>query len=595
MKKTKRIKNKINTEWNLKLLYSGYNDAKIEKDIENTEKMINDFASKYDISDKNYLKDENALYEILSDYERLSEITENNAITYFSLSQDLNANDRIASSKLALLSNRMAKLGNKLTFFEISIGKIEKDLQDKFLKSDKLKHFRVFLKRIFDDAKYSLSIPEEKIMSLKSQPAYEMWVSGNEKILNMKTIKFKGEVMPISKAMSTMRYLSKSADREKLSTEINKVLKEVASFSEAEINAVITNKKINDELRGYKTPYENRIVSCENDSKVVDDLVNIVTQGFRISHKFYKLKAKLLNKKRLSYEDRSVSIGKIKSSFSFNDSISLFKKTLDNVDNKFTEILNSYLENGQIDVYPKIGKTGGAYCAGSYKTPTFVLLNHVDGLNSFSTLAHEMGHAFHTELSKSQGILYHGYSTSLAETASTLFEALAFESVFEKLSPKEQIIVLHDRISDDISTVFRQIACFNFELELHNTIREKGFLSKEEIANIHNKNMKAYLGPNFDLKEDDGYFFVVWSHIRNFFYVYTYAYGQLVSKALFAKYKEDKNFWKSIDRFLSSGGKASPEEILKEIGLDVYNGEVWKKGLAQIESDIDRLEKLTKI
>ena len=557
--------------------------------------MINDFASKYDISDKNYLKDENALYEILSDYERLSEITENNAITYFSLSQDLNANDRIASSKLALLSNRMAKLGNKLTFFEISIGKIEKDLQDKFLKSDKLKHFRVFLKRIFDDAKYSLSIPEEKIMSLKSQPAYEMWVSGNEKILNMKTIKFKGEVMPISKAMSTMRYLSKSADREKLSTEINKVLKEVASFSEAEINAVITNKKINDELRGYKTPYENRIVSCENDSKVVDDLVNIVTQGFRISHKFYKLKAKLLNKKRLSYEDRSVSIGKIKSSFSFNDSISLFKKTLDNVDNKFTEILNSYLENGQIDVYPKIGKTGGAYCAGSYKTPTFVLLNHVDGLNSFSTLAHEMGHAFHTELSKSQGILYHGYSTSLAETASTLFEALAFESVFEKLSPKEQIIVLHDRISDDISTVFRQIACFNFELELHNTIREKGFLSKEEIANIHNKNMKAYLGPNFDLKEDDGYFFVVWSHIRNFFYVYTYAYGQLVSKALFAKYKEDKNFWKSIDRFLSSGGKASPEEILKEIGLDVYNGEVWKKGLAQIESDIDRLEKLTKI
>jgi oligoendopeptidase F len=241
MKKTKRIKNKINTEWNLKLLYSGYNDAKIEKDIENTEKMINDFASKYDISDKNYLKDENALYEILSDYERLSEVTENNAITYFSLSQDLNANDRIASSKLALLSNRMAKLGNKLTFFEISIGKIEKDLQDKFLKSDKLKHFRVFLKRIFDDAKYSLSIPEEKIMSLKSQPAYEMWVSGNEKILNMKTIKFKGEIMPISKAMSTMRYISKSADREKLSTEINKVLKEVASFSEAEINAVITN------------------------------------------------------------------------------------------------------------------------------------------------------------------------------------------------------------------------------------------------------------------------------------------------------------------------------------------------------------------
>ncbi len=595
MKKLKKINNRINTEWNLKLLYKNHNDIKIEKDIENTEKMINDFVIKYDTENKNYQKDENALLEILSDYEKLSENTENNAITYFSLSQDLNANDRIATSKLALLSNRMAKLGNKMTFFEISIGKIEKDLQDKFLKSEKLKHFRVFLKRIFDDAKYSLSIPEEKIMNLKSQPAYEMWVSGNEKILNMKTVKFKGETMPISKAMSTMRYISKSKERSKLALEINKVLKEVSSFSEAEINAVITNKKINDELRGYKTPYENRVVSCENDPRVVDDLVRIVTDSFNISHRFYKIKAKLLKQKRLNYEDRSVNIGKIKTSFDFKDSLSIFKKTLDNIDPKFTKILDNYIKNGQIDVYPKVGKTGGAYCAGSYKVPTFVLLNHVDGLNSFSTLAHEMGHAFHTELSKTQGILYHGYSTSLAETASTLFEALAFESIFEKLSPKEQIILLHDRISDDISTVFRQIACFNFELELHNTIRQKGFLSKEEIANIHNKNMKSYLGPLFDFKEDDGYFFVVWSHIRNFFYVYTYAYGQLVSKALFAKYKRDKNFWKSIETFLSAGGKASPEEILKEIGLDVYNGDIWREGLVQIEKDIEKLEKLAKI
>ena len=206
-----------------------------------------------------------------------------------------------------------------------------------------------------------------------------------------------------------------------------------------------------------------------------------------------------------------------------------------------------------------------------------------------------MGHAFHTELSKSQGILYHSYSLSLAETASTLFETLALDAILEKLSLKEQIIVLHDKISDDISTIFRQIACFNFELELHNTIREKGYISKEEIADIHNRNMKAYLGLLFDLKEDDGYFFVHWSHIRNFFYVYTYAYGQLVSKALISKYYRDKNFWKSIERFLSAGGKATPEEILEEIGVSVHSGGIWKEGLKQIEKDIDKLEKLANI
>jgi oligoendopeptidase F len=204
-----------------------------------------------------------------------------------------------------------------------------------------------------------------------------------------------------------------------------------------------------------------------------------------------------------------------------------------------------------------------------------------------------MGHAFHTELSRSQGPWYSGYSTSLAETASTLFESIALESIFEGLSEKEKILVLHDRINDDIATVFRQIACFNFELDLHNSIRAKGFLSKEEIADIHNKNMKAYLGPLFDLKQDDGYMFVQWSHIRRFFYVYSYAYGMLVSKALLRKYKKDKSFWSSIEKFLSSGGKDTPENILKEIGLDLSKPDFWMEGLKEIEDDIIKLEKLT--
>jgi oligoendopeptidase F len=164
----------------------------------------------------------------------------------------------------------------------------------------------------------------------------------------------------------------------------------------------------------------------------------------------------------------------------------------------------------------------------------------------------------------------------------------------KSLSDKEKIIVLHDKINGDVATIFRQISCFNFELELHNAIRTKGSVSKEEICTIHNKNMQAYLGPAFRMIPDDGYMFASWSHIRRFFYVYSYAYGSLVSKALLRKYRQDPSFWCKIEIFLSAGGKDTPENILKEIGIDVTKPEFFMEGLKTIEDDIALLEGLTR-
>jgi oligoendopeptidase F len=223
-----------------------------------------------------------------------------------------------------------------------------------------------------------------------------------------------------------------------------------------------------------------------------------------------------------------------------------------------------------------------------------VMLNHTEDIQAVSTMAHEMGHAFHSELSKSQSPIYQDYTISVAEVASTLFENFAFEEMLGKLSEKEKVIALHNQINDDVSTIFRQIACFNFELELHKTIREKGSIPKEEIAKMLNKHMKSYLGPIMKLTDNDGYFFVKWSHIRNFFYVYSYAYGQIISKALYARYKEDKSFLSKIEQFLSAGGSKSPEQIFKDIGIDVSKPEFFEAGLKQVEADIKLLEQLAK-
>ncbi len=581
------------TEWNLGLLYSSHEDPRIEADTKALEAAYAVFAKKYSARN-DYLTNEAVLFEALTDWEKLSEQADSyRPGLYFSYSKYLNSEDAVADAKLNLLISRLTKAGNTILFFCLRLAKIESAKQKEFLASKQLAHFRYFLKQIFDTAKYNLSEAEEKIMSLKSLPAHSLWTDGQEKLLNVQTVRFQGKEMPLAEALNKVASLPVTL-RRKLWSIITAKLKEISYFSEAEINAIYTDKKINDELRGFAKPYAGTVLGYQNDPQTVENLVNTVTRYFPVAHRFYALKAKLLKLKTLEYADRGADLGKISRKVPFGESVDILMTSFGKVDAKYPQILKKYLQSGQIDAFPKKGKEGGAFCSSSVNNPTFVLLNHSDTLDSVMTFGHEMGHAFHSELSDAQPVLYQGYSYSVAETASTLFENFVFEEIFEKLSEKEKIFALHDRINDAMSTVFRQIACFNFELALHGAIREKGSLTRKEIAEVLNVHMGAYLGPVMKLVENDGYFFVTWGHIRRFFYVYSYAYGFLISRALYQRYKADKSYLKKIEQFLSAGGSKSPEDIFKDIGIDVTKPEFFADGIRAIEEDIVRLEKLAK-
>ncbi len=590
MKSKKTTKN--NT-WNLSLLYDSPHDPRIDEDMSAWEKAVERFARRYDTPQKKYLTDRRSLLLILRDFEKLEALSSGKFLMYLHFFHDIDSSNVEVSARIALLSGRAAKIGNQLTFFRVALGQIPKKQQRLFLAAPELRHFHVFLSRIFDQARFHLSIPEEKIMSLKGLPAYNMWVDGNQKFLNTKTIAWRGKQLPLAQALGMVFQLPKQKERQALSAAIAKILKEVAPFSEAEINAVVTNKKINDELRGYRSPEENTILGYRNDPAVVAKLIETVNSQAKLAHRFYAIKARLLKLPHLIYADRGAKIGEIKKKFDFAATCQNLKEIYRSLPGRYEAVFDQFLKERRIDVYPRLGKKSGAYCWGAYGVPTFVMLNHTDDFRSFTTAAHEMGHAFHTELSQSQGALYCDYSTALAETASTLFESLAIEKIYDQLSDEEKIIVLHDKIDSDISTIFRQVACFNYEKAIHEHVRSKGFVSHQELAELHNRHMSAYLGPRFRLTLDDGYYFVHWGHIRRFFYVYSYAFGQLVSKALLRRYKQDPSFWQKIEQFLSAGDSDSPENILKSIGLDIASGDFWQEGLREVEADIARLEKLT--
>lgn len=583
---------KHKTQWDLTLLYKSPKDPQIEKDIIFIEKAYESIEKKY--KNKDFTKTPQDLLKALKDLESVSKtLSKKNPAWYFALRTDMDSSDEYAQAMETKIEQRLTLASNRVTFFDLKIGKIPKKEQSSFLKFKPLEPFKYHLERIFENAKYDLSEKEEQLSSLLSQTSYSMWVDSHQKLLSQQTIEHKKRQIPISEATSILADLPKKERRE-LHSKINNSLKNVSYFSEAEINATYNFKKIMDKQRGYSSPYEATVLGYENDNKTINNLVSVVTKNFNISQRFYKLHAKLLKENKLSIADRSVKIGSINKKFNFDNTVEIVSGAFSKVGSKYSDFLSNFIKNRQIDVFPRKGKKGGAYCWGHGDNPTFVLLNHTDDIRSVETLAHEMGHAIHTELSKKQPPHYQHYSISTAEVASTFFEQLVNEELENQLSDKEKIILLHNKIMGDISTIFRQIACFNFELELHNEIRNKGQLPKSEIAKLMNKHFKSYMGSIFEINEDDGYFFVTWSHIRRFFYVYSYAYGQIISRALFENWKKDNSYIEKIDQFLSAGRSMSPKDIFKNIGIDTSNPKFFESGLKAISKDIDRLEKMAK-
>ena len=582
----------MKTEWDLTLFYDSLDDSRIDRDQKQADKAIAVFAKKYR-KDKRHLKDPKALAKALAEYEKLMELPAARAGYYTSFRKELNVEDKAAEALAAKLDDRSTKRGNQILFFALELGKVPKAMQKRFLAAPVLAPYHYWLKQLFDNAKFDLSEPEEKVIALLGSVAYDRWLQATENILNKQTVEHEGKTLPFPEAIALIQTLP-TAERRTLYAKTRVVTENLGDIAESELNAVYTNKKIQDELRGFKTPMEATIRSYQNDSKSVTALVEAVMSEAGIAHRFYEVKKKLLKEKKLTYADRNAQIGKMKTKISFEKAVAIVRETFGALKPEYADIFDRLLAGGQVDVYPKKGKSGGAFCAGDVNVPTMLLLNHIDNLHSLMTLAHEMGHAIHTERSKSQRPLYQGYSIAAAETASTFFETAALHRIMEMLPEDERIIALHDALQDNVSTVFRQIACFRFEEALHTVVRSDGYVPKERIASLMNEHMASYLGPAVELELSDGYFFVQWSHIRRFFYVYSYAYGQLVAHALHEKLAANPRFIEKIDDFLSAGESASPDDIFKACGLDTKKPDIFRAGLKGIERDLAELERLVK-
>lgn len=592
---------KLQTTWDLTPLFAGDDDPLIQRKRRQVKTLSYAFIDSWkDRTD--YLKDPLVLRRALDEYEswRRRCGTDGAEWYYFYLRTQQDQNDPGLKARFNTIDEFSRKIGNDIQFFYLRIAKIPARMQKQFLAHRSLRKYRHFLSRIFAESRYLLSEPEEKVLNLKSSTSYANWtrmvsgfLAGEERSVLLED--GSRSRRSFSEILSLMNSRNRAV-RDTAARSFHNILARHEKVAEAEINSVLAHKKTDDELRGIPRPDLARHISDDIDSDVVDSLIRSVSERFDIPHRYYALKARLLGVRKLKYHERNVDLGDLRAKYSFGKTVRLMRKVCRDLDAGFLDILERFAANGQFDVHPAKGKAGGAFCAHHLITqPTYILLNHTDKLHDVLTFAHELGHGINNELIREeQHALDFGTPTSTAEVASTFMEDFVLEEILRESNDEQRLAIMVMKLNDDVSTIFRQVACYRFEQELHDAFRKKMYLSADEIGKIFRQHMAAYMGKAVAQSPGSEKWWVYWSHIRYFFYVYSYASGLLISKSLQRSVKESPAFIGKVKRFLAAGLSDSPKAVFLNLGIDISDDLFWNRGLDQVENLLQETEELAR-
>lgn len=580
------------TVWDLTPLFPDDESQEWTRARTELEEATKKFTVKWrDRSD--WLTDPVTLREALDEYEvwaRLHGAT-GGVGAYFGLRSAQEESNPLVRVKLEQMQELSTQLGNEIQFFALRLSKIPSADQQRLLTAADLAPYRHWLERLFAEGQYTLSEAEEKVVNLYSTPAYSHWVKLTSSVLSKEERE--------GKNFSTLLGLLDDptpAVRDSAAAAVNDIFRRHLDTGEAELNAVLAVRKIGDELRHTPRPDFFRHLGDDIESEVVDVLVAAVAARFDLPQKYYKLKAAVLGLPKLKYHERGLTYGALIKTYTYPEAVDLVHQILASLDPEFVSIFDRFVAQGQIDVYPRQSKMHGAFCSGSLPIhPTYILLNHTGRIRDVLTLAHEVGHGINNELvKKKQHALYFDTPVSTAEVASTFIEDIAYQNLAGSANDEERLALLMMRLDDDVATIFRQIAFYRFEQELHSTFRQEGFLSKEKIGALFQKHMVAYMGEAVEQSPGAENWWLYVSHFRNFFYVYSYASGTLIAKALGQKVRQEPKFIEKVKEFLAAGTSCSPKEIFARLGINIADPAFWRTGLDDFETNFHEIENLAR-
>lgn len=598
MKKEANIKNnKEEPSWDLSDLYNGIKDRELENDLQNLNKKIDAFTSKYSGKIKKLSGYE--LYKLLVEYEKISEkMGKIASFAYLKYAENLSVEENVAFFQK--ISEELTSLSSKMIFVNVEINELsDKDINKKLNDSSNLKNnYGTYIENLRVFKKHQLSNDLEKLMNDKSITSRDAWSRlFDETIDNMK---FKFEGRELNEAQITEIINSKNSNkRVKAGKVFGEKLGENIKIFAYITNILAKDKSISDQWRKYETPISARNLSNYIEDDVVENLYNSIQRNYKdISHRYYKLKAKMLKKDKLLYTDRNAPTEYDDDrKYTWKEAVEIVLNAYSAFSPKMAEIGKEFFENNWIDVPTRQGKRGGAFAHPTVPSVhPYILLNFQGKTRDIMTLAHELGHGIHMYLARSNGYFMSDTPLTLAETASIFGEQLVFRYLLDNEKDiNKKIAIIANKIEDMINSIIRQIAFLEFEKTVHEE-RKFGEISVDRLNEIWLNVQKKSLGDIFEFSDEYKYY---WSYIPHFihspFYVYSYAFGNCLVNSLYVRYTEDLDDFenKYID-LLSAGGSKNYVDLLEPFNLDPRDEDFWQNGLDLVISLIDELEMLLK-
>ncbi|TNC48026.1 M3 family oligoendopeptidase [Rubellimicrobium rubrum] len=579
-------------EWNLTDLYESPDAPEIKRDMDWLETACTDFARDY--QGQLATLDAHGLLDAVLRYERIEQIA-GRIMSYAGLRYYQITTDGERAKFMSDCQDRITTYTTSLVFWGLEFNRLEDDHLNSLLgQSQDLHRYKPVFDRMRAMKPYQLSDELEKFLHDQSSVGASAWnklfdetIAGLEFEVNGETLSIEGTLNLLTEQDRSQR----EAAFHGLATVFGANTRTFARIH----NTLAKEKEIEDRWRGLPTPQTGRHLANHVEPEVVEALRNAVVAAYpRLSHRYYRLKAKWLGLDRLEVWDRNAPLPtKDDRLVTWDEAERTVTEAYAAFDPRMADLAGPFFAKGWIDAAVKPGKAPGAF---AHPTVTdahpYVMLNYLGKPRDVMTLAHELGHGVHQVLAAGQGELLCSTPLTLAETASVFGEMLTFRKLLaEAPDPKARKALLAGKVEDMINTVVRQIAFYDFESKLHEA-RRHGELTPDDINALWMSIQAQSLGDAFDFAPGYETF---WAYIPHFihspFYVYAYAFGDGLVNALYAVYEEgDPTFRDKYFDMLKAGGSKHHKDLLAPFGLDASDPKFWDKGLSMIEGFIDELE-----
>ncbi len=588
-------------EWSLGDLYPAMDSPQFAADLSRATDECKAFAEEYrgklaSLAAQDFADPQSHLLtQAIRRYEAFDDLT-GKIGSYASLIYSGDTSDQVRVKFYGDTQERLNAAWTELLFFQLELNRLDDEVLAHLTAREPLAHYRPWLDDIRKEKPHELADDVERLFHEKSVTSRAAFNRMFDETITSLRFKVGGEELAIEPTLNLMQDEKPAARKEAAGAIAETLSQNLRTFAFI-TNVLAKDKEISDRWRGFQDVADSRHLSNRVEREVVDALAAAVHAAYpRLSHRYYKLKARWFGQDALDFWDRNAPLPNMpQRTYAWVDARDTVLGAYAAFSPRMAGIAEEFFTRNWIDAPVRPGKAPGAFAHPTVPSAhPYVLLNYQGKPRDVMTLAHELGHGVHQVLAAPNGALMANTPLTLAETASVFGEMLTFQALLAKAqSIAERRAMLAAKIEDMINTVVRQIAFYTFERKVH-VERRSGELTREKICELWMSVQSESLGPAIRL--GPGYE-TYWAYIPHFihspFYVYAYAFGDCLVNSLYGVYQRaSEGFAERYLAMLAAGGSKHYSELLAPFGLDAKDPAFWQIGLSMIGSLIDELEML---